>query len=128
MFNGYANGVGSAINVYGSEWERIERRAEKVGNKANDVDYKGFDVRSMKKVHDSGAVKINEWYEGDDKDLEVRKGMVYYITNAEILVGSWVYRCANMMPSGHWLTMLFNNLFNHFLGRLAWVEAHGGDL
>jgi hypothetical protein len=88
------------------------------------VDFSSFDASQHPDFGMAICAAINRWYSQstnqDDKDAFIaRRSLVYYTYTPSCISGTLVYRQHHSLPSGTYLTVYFNSLFNEGATRIA---------
>lgn len=124
IFNGSAVGV----NPYSLDWELIRQQLEKFGSIRNKGagDYKSFDGSEIPQIHLEVLELIQKYY-GDDGYTRARFVIFLELINSKHINGSHVYEWPSSLPSGHPLTTIVNNLYNHYCFRYCWLASHDYD-
>jgi ABC-type multidrug transport system fused ATPase/permease subunit len=124
------NGFATGVNPYSEEWELIAQKLNQFAQASypnkGAGDYSGFDSKQKPVVHNDILIRINDWY--DDDFAEVREILWLEITNSFHLYKDTVYSWDSSGPSGHPLTTLVNNLYNHYIALYVWYKSHDFEL
>jgi hypothetical protein len=125
IFNGSAIGV----NPYSIDWELIRQQLERFGSgfTKGAGDYKTFDGSEIPQIHLECLEVIQKYY-GEDGYSRARYVIFLELINSKHINGNIVYEWPSSLPSGHPLTTIINNLYNHFCFRYCWLASHKYDL
>jgi len=89
-------------------------------------DYAAFDGSEISQIH-FGLLRIIQRYYGDDGHSLARFVIFLELTNSKHINADYVYEWSSSLPSGHPLTTMINNLYNHFCFRYCWLASHDYD-
>lgn len=123
------NGSAIGVNCYSVDWELIRKELDKFGSHDNKGagDYKSFDGSESSAVHVHLLDVIQKYY-GDDGFARARFVIFLELMNSKHINGNLVYEWSSSLPSGHPLTTVINNLYNHFCFRYCWLASHDFDI
>jgi hypothetical protein len=127
IMNGIENGTSIAVTEYSDDWDLIARKLLCFGEKSSNIgagDYKNFDMCEQPNIHWKILDIINDWY-GNNEDNYVRAILWYEVVNSLHLSGCTLMQWPSSLPSGHPLTPFINDLYNHMIFRLGWIEIFG---
>ncbi len=125
--NKIKNGSAVGVNPYSSEWQMIVNKLLQIGSDIGAGDYSAFDGSQIPQIQKTFLVSANEWYGDSFENQTVRKVLFECIINSIHIHENHLYEWIGSEPSGHPLTTLLNNWYNHMLFRLSWVVAHDRD-
>jgi hypothetical protein len=125
--NRITNGMALGVNPYGEEWDQMARAMQSRGSLTEGGDFADFDADQMYWVHKYMIYKINRWYTlngAPDVDNVVRSVLFEELAAAIHLSGSLLYMALHGLCSGHFLTIMINNLYNMFLRVFSYGEIY----
>jgi len=123
--NRITNGIAIGVNEFSSEWQlAAELLNEKgVGRNKGAGDFEGLDKRELPVFHQYLCDLVNEWYDGSAVESRVRWLLIQDLTNSLHVNRGVLTHWRGAMPSGHFLTALFNSLTVALQFRLCWKWA-----
>jgi hypothetical protein len=123
MANRIQNGSGVGVNVYSSEWDSMARKLHSFGPGTNvgAGDYSAFDASQLPAVHWQICHMINRWYDDGPENCAIRKLLFLEIVNSKHIFGDLVVEWFSSLPSGHFLTIVVNTIYNHINYRMVWM-------
>lgn len=128
--NKVENGSAVGVNCYSSDWTQAALKMLQFGNDNNigDGDYAGYDTKQASMIlHGLNDYIIRRWYGYDDEHDLARRVLFLEVPNSKHIYEDIVYEWFSSLPSGHPLTTIINNLYNHFCFRYCWLAAHDYD-
>lgn len=126
------NGFAVGLNPFGAEWNLLASKLNKFAqseylNKGAG-DYSGFDTNEMPQIHNLILDGINEWYDDGPENARIRRVLWLEVTQSKHITGNIIYEWFGSLPSGHPLTTLINNHYNHICFRYCWFAHNNFDL
>ena len=125
--NSVSNGCVLSINPYGRMWDRIAAALRtKLSNYSDPGvsagDFSGFDSSELPVIHTVILQHINDWYgkPASHPDSIARCVLFMELVNSRHLCRDVLYEWSGSLPSGHPLTSVVNNIYNHVSVRYAW--------
>lgn len=125
--NCVSNGFATGVNVYSNQWQDIARNLTSIGPYMGAGDYSAFDGSEKPAIHKVILDIINGFYCSNDRDKNIRTVLWLELTNSKHINGDKIYAWFSSLPSGHPLTTLVNNHYNHICFRLVWLTVHNND-
>lgn len=127
--NRIKNHCAVGINVYSDEWDGIARL---LGTYQDCVagDYQKFDKSQIYAILMLFVTYINMWYNDGPECAKIRIGIFQHLANSVHLFEGHIYKWLHALPSGHFLTIIVNNLMNLFFLNYTWrsvVPSHMVD-
>lgn len=115
------NGIAIGVNEYSSEWDLIGRNLNKFGkgNNKGAGDFSGLDKRQLPIFFIEICRKVNEWYDGTPDDNKVREILLLDLMYSRHVNARCFYEWTMSMPSGHFLTALFNSIAVQLMFRIC---------
>jgi hypothetical protein len=115
--------TGSAvgINPYSPAWDAMFKKLIACSPVGFDGDYKAYETILVDGVAELLARLINAWYQryqvgGDvDKDNFIRLNLIRSALHSDFRIAPFFFRKSGMMPSGWFLTTIFNTEFGLWL-------------
>jgi hypothetical protein len=89
-------------------------------------DYATFDGSEISQIHLAILHIIQKYYK-NDAYTKARFVLWLELMNSKHVNGNLVYEWTSSLPSGHPLTTIVNNLYNHFCFRFCWLVSHEYD-
>jgi len=143
--NNVDNGCAVGTNPYSLDWEKL---AGKMLEKAGDPeqlacgagDYSKFDGSEKARIHWAILEIIQKFYSQNVRDMtpeeikqliqecRVRHILWLEVVNSIHLVRGVLMMWCNSLPSGHPLTTVINNMYNHISMRYCWISGHENRL
>lgn len=122
--NRIENGIAIGVNQYSSEWDHIACNLNKFGTGANKGagDYSGLDKNERARINWHIVDLVNRWYSDGEENAHVRNMLALDLINSLHINQGLVMYWNESMPSGHFLTALFNSLHVHMCFRLTWID------
>lgn len=124
------NGFAVGVNPYSTDWELISQELLKYGThttaNVGAGDYSGYDGRLKPIVSWNVLENINVWY--SDEHAAIRRVLWLEVVNSNHIHGNIVYMWISSSPSGHPITTLLNNIYNHYVANYCWFRSHANDL
>jgi hypothetical protein len=121
------NGFATGVNCYSNEWEMIAHKLKSVGADIGAGDYSTFDGSEKNQVHKMILNIIDRFYNASERDINIRHVLWLELINSKHIAGNKIYAWLCSLPSGHPLTTLINNHYNHIAFRLVWLHVHSND-
>jgi hypothetical protein len=110
------------VNPDGSEWRtlwlRLNRRARRSGVNFIAGDFSNFDMSLLIALTEGVGEAIIEWFKmcgSTEEETRVRRVLLQEIYRSIRVNGRVVYECLQGVPSGHFLTALFNSILNYVI-------------
>jgi hypothetical protein len=110
------------INPDGSEWRtfwfRLNRRQRRAMVKFIAGDFSNFDMSLLTVLTEGVGEAIIRWFElhgATEEETTVRRTLLQEIYRSVRVNGSYIYECQQGVPSGHFLTALFNSIVNYVI-------------
>jgi hypothetical protein len=125
--NCVSNGFATGMNVYSNQWQDFAKNLLSRGPYMGAGDYSAFDGSEKPCVHKSILNVIESFYQGNEHDKNIRKVLWLELINSKHIAGDKIYAWFSSLPSGHPLTTLVNNHYNHIAFRLVWLYVHNND-
>jgi hypothetical protein len=123
------NGCCVGVNPY-QEWGNLANALSKHADADMKCfgagDYSAFDASEHPDIHWVILDIINRWYNDDDNDI--RAMLWLEVVNSKHIIGNQVYQWFASLASGHPMTPVINNLYNHVVFRYCYYRAKGNDL
>jgi hypothetical protein len=123
--------VGSAIgiNPYSTDWDTLAYRLLKHAEEGSETkcigagDYSAFDCSQQPEVLNAILIMINMWYNGTEKESNIRSLLWAEITSSRHIHGDKLYFWYSSLPSGNPLTAIINTIYNNLAFRYCWIQA-----
>jgi len=125
--------LGSAvgINPYSKDWDRLARRLLRLsaGRLKHIVagDFSKFDASLLPAILNIILEMINTWYDGTEEETNIRKMLWAEVVNSRHLYKNYVYEWDCSIPSGFYLTIIVNTIYNNIAIRMCWIIL-GNDI
>lgn len=143
--NNIDNGCAVGLNPYSLDWNKLAAKMLSKGgthkNKRYGAgDYKAFDGSEKARIHWAILDIIQLFYRQSaksmnaeelaqlDKECQVRHILWLEVVNSIHLVRGVLMMWINSLPSGHPLTTIINNMYNHIAMRYCWITLHSNEL
>lgn len=125
VLNRVNNGCFIGVNPMSSEWELGYKYMHSKGNRVTSVDASAFDSSHLKSVmitvYDRVVAPL--YGDSDPNANRVRKGLWVDMCNSKHIVYDTVYRWEGGLPSGDYLTAIFNTMMTAIYWRYSWLRA-----
>jgi hypothetical protein len=125
IMNKLQNGVSIGVNEFSSQWDLVARLLNQFGTGRNKGagDFEGLDKRELPIFHQFLGEMVNEWYGEDPVGNRVRSILLLDLTNSLHVNRGVLMYWHGSMPSGHFLTAMFNSLTVQLMFRVCWHWA-----
>jgi len=125
IMNKLQNGVSIGVNEFSSQWDLAARLLNQFGTGRNKGagDFEGLDKRELPIFHQFLGEMVNEWYGEDPVGNRVRSILLLDLTNSLHVNRGILMYWHGSMPSGHFLTAMFNSLTVQLMFRVCWHWA-----
>lgn len=126
--NRVTNGSASGVNPYSTEWDILAKKLSQFNPDEPMVgagDYSGFDSSEKPQIHNAICDGINAWYDDGFENAKVRELLFLEITNSQHIIDGKVYEWFSSLPSGNYLTLVLNTIYNHIAFRLCFHDLTG---
>lgn len=117
MHNRNRNGSAVGTNVFGEDWNQIQRKIQKVGKKVLAGDFGNFDGSLITSIMWKVFHIIDNWYKRFDPnysedDRKIRASLWFHIVNSVHIFGDTIIQWTHSQPSGNPFTVMINVLYN----------------
>lgn len=143
--NNKFNGCAVGLNPYSRDWDLLAGLMTNVGGKHDNLaygagDYSKFDGSEKARIHWEILDVIQKFYTQNIHsmtpeevaqvmlDCKVRHILWFEVVNSIHLVRGVLMMWCNSLPSGHPLTTVINNMYNHISMRYCWITLHNNNL
>lgn len=121
------NGCAVGVNPYSHDWQRIAQKLKAKGKHCGAGDYSSYDGSEKPLVHWAILDVIQKFYNDGSDNALIREILWMEVVNSKHIRGSTVYEWVSSLPSGHFMTIHINNMYNHMAFRYAWMRMHDDD-
>jgi hypothetical protein len=126
--NRISNGIAIGVNPYSDEWHLIALKLKQF-NHSNIApspsvlagDFKHFDADEQSYVLWAILDGINSWY--NDEHSTMRERLWMELVNSRHVCNGWLLEWAFSLPSGIFLTIYANCIYNHIAHRYSWIKC-----
>lgn len=123
------NGSAVGMNPYSYEWQQMVDHVCSVADPRDHAfgagDQSAMDANERAQVIKVLGGIIEDYLEGSPDERAIRSILLMEHYNSKHLVGNTVYEMDSGIPSGSFMTMVMNCLYNQFGLRYAWLFNHG---
>lgn len=121
------NGCALGVNPYSHDWQRLAEKMNSKGGNCIAGDYSAFDGSEKPLVHWAIKDLIQKFYNDGDENSLVRDVIWMDLINSKHIRGPVIYEWVSSLPSGHFLTLIINDLYNLIAMRYVWFRVHDND-
>lgn len=121
--NMWTNGIAIGINPY-KDWDRLYKLMKEQAV-LFDIDFGEWDGSLNPQLQDALTDIIMELYKGEKPEL--LKVILDSIIRTAVLIADELMLTTHSMPSGTWVTALFNSLYNKMISAMAFYVAYKED-
>jgi len=119
------NGSAIGLNPYSADWDAVAKMLTNMGGHPDKEafgagDYSKFDGSEKARVHYEILSIINKWYNDGEDNARIRRILWLEVVNSTHVVKGDLVMWNNSLPSGHPMTPIINNMYNHLAFRYAW--------
>nr|WPR17565.1 MAG: non-structural polyprotein [Pseudoscorpian dicistrovirus 2] len=115
------NGCAVGMNVLDDDWHKLYTNLQSKGRKVFAGDYSAFDGSQCPEIFVQLRDMINRFYrDSDPSDNIVRNILFEDLMFSKHITGNTVYEWIKSLPSGHFLTITINCLYNLFAFLYCW--------
>lgn len=118
------NGIAIGITEQGSDWELVARYLNQFGTHSNKGagDFQGLDKNELARIHYHILDIVNDWYDDGWENAQARNTLFLELVNSLHVNRNRFMYWRGSMPSGIFLTAVFNSLYVQMLFRLSWIK------
>lgn len=101
-----------------SFWDQLNRQSRKKGVNFIAGDFSNFDMSLPVELTEAVGEAILEWFRmcgSTEEENQIRRVLLQEIYRSIRVHGNYVYECQQGVPSGHFLTALFNSILNYVI-------------
>lgn len=114
------NGIAIGMNPY-KDWDELYKRMKSM-KICSDIDFEKWDKKLHALVQEAVNDVVLGKYEGDHRKL--LEFLLKSVVRGIVLVGDEVLSTTHSMPSGSWVTALFNSFVNKMISAMAFYRAY----
>nr|WPR18092.1 MAG: RNA-dependent RNA polymerase [Chemarfal virus 140] len=118
--NADENGIAIGMNPY-TDWDALYKKLKNM-NICSDLDFEKWDKKLHALVQEAVNDVVLEKYTGDKRPM--LEFLLKSVVRGLVLVGDEVLSTTHSMPSGSWVTTLFNSFVNKMISAMAFYRAY----